>query len=74
MTPPPSSAQDLAVLMYHYVRPADRPVRVGAGCVDLDTFAAQLDDLQRHAVVVVLAAGRGRAWRAVRRCHRTRCC
>jgi peptidoglycan/xylan/chitin deacetylase (PgdA/CDA1 family) len=43
---------DLAVLMYHYVRPADPPVRVGAGAVDLDTFAAQLDDLQRHAAVV----------------------
>ncbi|MET0772614.1 MAG: polysaccharide deacetylase family protein [Candidatus Limnocylindrales bacterium] len=44
--------QDLAVLMYHYVRPADPPMRVGAGCVDLDTFGAQLDDLQRHAAVV----------------------
>ena len=43
---------DLAVLMYHYVRPADPPMRVGAGSVDLDTFAAQLDDLQRHAAVV----------------------
>ena len=43
---------DIAVLMYHYVRPADPPIRVGAGAVDLDTFAAQLDDLQRHAAVV----------------------
>jgi peptidoglycan/xylan/chitin deacetylase (PgdA/CDA1 family) len=43
---------DLAVLMYHYVRPPDAPVRVGAGFVDLGTFAAQLDDLQRHATVV----------------------
>jgi peptidoglycan/xylan/chitin deacetylase (PgdA/CDA1 family) len=43
---------DLAVLMYHYVRPADPPMRVGAGCVDLVTFAAQLDDLRRHAAVV----------------------
>jgi peptidoglycan/xylan/chitin deacetylase (PgdA/CDA1 family) len=44
--------RDLAVLMYHYVRPPDAPVRVGAGSVDLETFAAQLDDLQRHANVV----------------------
>jgi peptidoglycan/xylan/chitin deacetylase (PgdA/CDA1 family) len=44
--------QDLAVLMYHYVRPPDAPVRVGAGCVDLETFAAQLDDLEHHATVV----------------------
>ncbi len=43
---------DLAVLMYHYVRPPDAPMRVGAGSVDLVTFAAQLDDLQRHARVV----------------------
>ena len=47
-----SLPSDLAVLMYHYVRPADPPVRVGSGAVDLDTFAAQLDDLQRHASVV----------------------
>jgi hypothetical protein len=33
--------------MYHYVRPADPPVRVGAGAVDLDTFGAQLDVLAR---------------------------
>jgi peptidoglycan/xylan/chitin deacetylase (PgdA/CDA1 family) len=44
--------RDLAVLMYHYVRPPDPPMRVGAGAVDLATFGAQLDDLQRHAVVV----------------------
>lgn len=44
--------QDLAVLMYHYVRPPDAPVRVGSGCVDLGTFAAQLDDIGRHACVV----------------------
>jgi peptidoglycan/xylan/chitin deacetylase (PgdA/CDA1 family) len=35
------------ILMYHYVRPADAPVRVGAGSVDLDTFGAQLDHLCR---------------------------
>lgn len=44
--------RDLAVIMYHYVRPPDPPLRVGAGSVDLETFAAQLDDLQRHANVV----------------------
>lgn len=44
--------RDLAVLMYHYVRPPDAPVRVGSGSVDLETFAAQLDDLGRHAHVV----------------------
>ena len=35
------------ILMYHYVRPADAPVRVGAGSVDLETFGAQLDHLVR---------------------------
>lgn len=52
MTPAVALPRDLAVLMYHYVRPPDAPVRVGSGCVDLETFAAQLDDLQRHAHVV----------------------
>lgn len=42
----------LAVLMYHYVRPVDPPLRVGASAIDLDTFAAQLDDVTRHATVV----------------------
>jgi peptidoglycan/xylan/chitin deacetylase (PgdA/CDA1 family) len=42
----------MAVLMYHYVRPQGAPLRVGAGSVDLDTFAAQLDDMTRHATVV----------------------
>lgn len=41
-----------AVLMYHYVRPDDAPLRVGASRVDLDTFAAQLDDLMRSATIV----------------------
>ncbi len=41
-----------AILMYHYVRPDDPPMRVGAGRVDLETFAAQLDDLGRNATVV----------------------
>jgi peptidoglycan/xylan/chitin deacetylase (PgdA/CDA1 family) len=52
VTDPASLPRDLAVLMYHYVRPPDAPVRVGAGSADLVTFAAQLDDLQRHAEVV----------------------
>ena len=38
--------------MYHYVRPDDAPQRVGAGRVDLETFAAQLDDLSRNATIV----------------------
>jgi peptidoglycan/xylan/chitin deacetylase (PgdA/CDA1 family) len=49
---PAALPDDLAVLMYHYVRPPDPPLRVGAGSVDLETFAAQLDDLLRHATVV----------------------
>lgn len=43
---------ETAVLMYHYVRPDDPPLRVGAGRVDLETFGAQLDDLSRNASVV----------------------
>lgn len=42
----------LAVLMYHYVRPDDAPCPVGAGRVDLLTFAAQLDDLMRSRTIV----------------------
>jgi peptidoglycan/xylan/chitin deacetylase (PgdA/CDA1 family) len=38
---------DTLILMYHYVRPPDAPVRVGAGSVGLDTFAHQLDTLVR---------------------------
>lgn len=41
-----------AILMYHYVRPPDAPLRVGAGAVDLETFASQLDDLARHRTIV----------------------
>jgi peptidoglycan/xylan/chitin deacetylase (PgdA/CDA1 family) len=41
-----------AVLLYHYVRPDDAPMRVGASRVDLDTFAAQLDDLARTGTIV----------------------
>jgi len=41
-----------AVLMYHYVRPDDAPMRVGASCVDLETFAAQLDDLASTGTIV----------------------
>ena len=41
-----------AVLMYHYVRPDDAPMRVGASRVDLETFAAQLDDLVRAGSIV----------------------
>lgn len=52
MSAPVSLPQGLAVLMYHYVRPADPPLRVGASSTDLDTFAAQLDDICRHATVV----------------------
>ncbi|MBX3029758.1 MAG: polysaccharide deacetylase family protein [Chloroflexi bacterium] len=55
----------VAVLMYHYVRPDDAPCRVGAGRVDLPTFASQLDDLARRRTVVgwpeVAAAIDGRA-------------
>lgn len=52
MTVAVSLPRDLSVLMYHYVRPPDAPMRVGAGCVDLTTLAAQLDDLQRYVHVV----------------------
>jgi peptidoglycan/xylan/chitin deacetylase (PgdA/CDA1 family) len=45
---PPSTA----VLMYHYVRPADAPLAVGAGAVDLATFASQLDELTRSRTIV----------------------
>jgi peptidoglycan/xylan/chitin deacetylase (PgdA/CDA1 family) len=43
---------DTAILMYHYVRPADAPCPVGADQVDLETFASHLDDLGRHRTIV----------------------
>ena len=52
MTEQPLIPETAAVLMYHYVRPDDAPQRVGAGRVDLATFAAQLDDLSRNATIV----------------------
>lgn len=52
MSAPTHLPPGFAVLMYHYVRPADPPLRVGASAMDLVTFAAQLDDLSRHATIV----------------------
>jgi peptidoglycan/xylan/chitin deacetylase (PgdA/CDA1 family) len=63
MSQPVALPEGMAVLMYHYVRPPDAQLRVGAGSVDLETFAAQLDDVGRNATVVgwpqVAAAMRG---------------
>jgi len=50
--PAPVIEPGTAILMYHYVRPPDAPCRVGAGSVDLATFASQLDDLARARTIV----------------------